>query len=178
LGNVPVFSDFMEGTFAAAGDAHDAFAAKLHALAPGGLHTAAARDGAHGADSHAGELTLQILAAIVSLIGVLVAYLLFLGRRARVARWSAAPLGSALHRYLKSGWGYDWFYDRLIVWPYCWIARINRPDHIDAFYTGLARLAAALHAGLTRTQPGTLRTYATGIAAGAIIALAILVVFR
>jgi NADH-quinone oxidoreductase subunit L len=178
LGHLPVFSDFMKGTFAAAGDAHDAFADKLHALAPEGLHTAAAHNGPHEAVSHAGELNLQILAAIVSLAGVLVAYLLFRGSRAAVTRWSASALGSALCAYWKSGWGYDWLYDRLIVWPYCWIARINRPDYIDSFYSGLAYLTAALHAGLKRTQPGTLRTYATGIVAGAIIALAILVVLR
>jgi NADH-quinone oxidoreductase subunit L len=172
LGNLPFLSDF------------------LHQVLPA----------AHVASEGLGtELLFQIIAGVVSLAGVYAAYLLILRRRRVVERWARSPLGSFLHRLWFAGWGFDWLYDTLLVRPYAWcaqanrhdiidsfyetvvarpyrwLARINRDDAIDLVFTGLARLATALHDLLSRTQKGRVRWYAAAITLGAAIAIALVV---
>jgi NADH-quinone oxidoreductase subunit L len=172
LGNLPFLSDF------------------LHQVLPA----------AHVASEGLGtELLFQVIAGVVSLAGVYAAYLLILRRRRVVERWARSPLGSFLHRLWFAGWGFDWLYDTLLVRPYAWcaqanrhdiidsfyetvvarpyrwLARINRDDAIDLVFTGLARLATALHDLLSRTQKGRVRWYAAAITLGAAIAIALVV---
>jgi NADH-quinone oxidoreductase subunit L len=85
-----------------------------------------------------------------------------------------APLRTA-DCFFLAGWGFDWFYDRIAVRPYVWISRINAADFIDAFFSAIAWLARACHAGLSATETGQVRLYAAVIALGAILALALAV---
>jgi NADH-quinone oxidoreductase subunit L len=73
------------------------------------------------------------------------------------------------------GWGFDRLYDHLIVQPYVWIARADKDDFIDLIYDAIAALVRGLYRVASRTQTGQLRWYATGIALGAVIMLAIVV---
>ncbi len=41
----------------------------------------------------------------------------------------------------RNAWGFDWFYDRLFVRPFVWLAKVNRYDTID-------RVFAVIPAGL------------------------------
>jgi NADH-quinone oxidoreductase subunit L len=172
LGNLPFLSDFLHQILPAAN------------MASEGLGT---------------ELLFQVIAGVVSVGGVYFAYLLILRRRQVVERWARSSLGSFLRRLWFGGWGFDRLYDTLVVrayaWcaqanrhdiidsfyetvvvrPYRWLARINRGDAIDLLFTGLARLATALHALLSRTQTGRVRWYAAGITLGAAIAIALVV---
>lgn len=148
LGNLSLFSDFVQQALPPTRIVHDA----------GGL-----------------ELILELLAAAASLGGMYVAYLLFL----RHPRWlgqlmQAAPF-SALRTFLHAGWGFDWLYDRLFVRPYLWLARVDQHDVIDSFYAGAAQLCLFFYRGLSATQTGQMRRYATAIAAGAIIVVFIAV---
>jgi len=151
LGGVTLFSRFLAGTFGAAG---------AHAAEAGGLGT---------------EAALQLLAAIVSLGGVWLAYRLFLRRPPALERWRETRVADALRGFWLGGAGFDELYDRAIVRPFEWVARRLRGDFIDAFYTGLARTLAGLHAALAATQTGRVRLYAAGVAVGAILAIAIMV---
>jgi NADH-quinone oxidoreductase subunit L len=148
LGNLPFLSDF------------------LHSLLP------AAKMAAEGVGT---ELLFQIIAGVVSLGGVYLAYWLILRRRQVVEGWTASSLGNALHRLWFVGWGFDWLYDTLFVRPYVWMARTNKQDIVDLFYEGLARLAEVLNGLLSRTQTGRVRWYAAGIALGAVIVIALAV---
>ncbi len=118
------------------------------------------------------EAGLQVLGAAASLLGIAIAYVLFL-RRADIARRLAeAPRGRSLREFLFSGWAFDRLYDRVLVRPFAAAARVNRDDVIDSFYGGLASLARIFHEGLRLTQTGRLRLYAAAIAAGTIVILA------
>jgi NADH-quinone oxidoreductase subunit L len=148
LGNLPLLSDL------------------LHSVLP------AAEIAAEGVGT---ELLFQVIAGVVSLGGVYLAYLLILRQRQVVEGWTASPLGSALHRLWFAGWGFDWLYDTLLVGPYVWIARANRRDVVDLFYEGLARLVEVLHGLLSRTQTGRVRWYAAGLVLGAVVVIALVV---
>jgi NADH-quinone oxidoreductase subunit L len=107
------------------------------------------------------------------LLGVAVAWLLY-GRRPIAARGALQrPVMRAVGRFLLAGWGFDALYDRALVRPFLWIARINRNDFVDAIYRGVTALAQSGHAVLSRSQTGRMRWYAGWIAAGSLAALAV-----
>jgi NADH-quinone oxidoreductase subunit L len=121
------------------------------------------------------ELLLQVAAGVAALAGVYLAYFLYRRRPDYVRRLSASPLGSALGRLWFTGWGFDWLYDRLLVRPYVWLARGNQEDNLDLIPLAIARLNQALHRLLSATQTGQIRVYALGIALGAVVTVAIVV---
>jgi NADH-quinone oxidoreductase subunit L len=148
LGGQPWFSEFMGGVLPA-----------LHYVE---------------GQTHA-ELVLQIVAAVVSLSGIYLAYLFFLRRRVSADGVARSMLGAALDRFWFGGWGFDWLYNKLFVTPYIWLARTNKDDFIDSIYDGIAKLNEVFYRALSRTETGKVRWYMTGIALGAIVAIAIAV---
>lgn len=121
------------------------------------------------------ETTLMAFGAIVSLLGIFLAYFLFFAKPRYADSLTSVLPGRLLHRFWSSGWGFDWVYDTFIVRPFDWIARINREDFIDLFYLGIIWIGRSLSAMLSLSQGGKVRMYAAGIALGAVVALAIVV---
>ena len=119
------------------------------------------------------ELVSEVIAALVFLTGVYLAYIFFLRKRAYAAALASSVAGSALHQFWFSDWGMDWLYDRLFVKPLVWFARIDKGDFIDGFYTGVARMNELAWRILSRTETGRLRWYAAGIAAGSVVFIAV-----
>ncbi|MEW5791825.1 MAG: NADH-quinone oxidoreductase subunit L [Pseudomonadota bacterium] len=117
------------------------------------------------------ELTLQLLSGAAALAGIGLAYLLFLRRPQRAAVLAARPGLRTLWRFWRGGWGFDWLYDRLLVHPFLWLARVNRRDLIDWLYDGAAQSSRVAHWALSRSQAGLLRWYAAGIAVGAVLVI-------
>jgi NADH-quinone oxidoreductase subunit L len=114
------------------------------------------------------EAALQAAAAVLSLLGLWLAYFCFLKAPGAVAALVKTRVGSAVHRLWFAGWGFDWLYDRLFVRPFVRAAGINREDFIDSAYADVADINVGLHRALSRTQTGVLRWYAMGIVLGAI----------
>ncbi len=121
------------------------------------------------------EWILEIIAVVISLGGVFLAWLFFLRSRNIASRLAGTSPGMLLHRFWFSGWAFDRLYDLLFVRPFIWLARINRDDFIDLVYAGIAWYNQAMNGILSLTQNGKVRIYAMGIALGAIITIAIAV---
>ena len=121
------------------------------------------------------ELILQLVAAVVSLFGIYLAYLFFLRRRAISEGLARSSVGAALDRFWFAGWGFDWLYNKLFINPYVWLARVNKNDFIDSIYDRVAKLNEVLYRALSRTESGKVRWYMTGIVFGAIVVIAIAV---
>jgi NADH-quinone oxidoreductase subunit L len=151
LGNMPLFSNFLQPIFGA------------------GIETNPA---AHG------EGMLQIGASLVSLAGIFTATLFYLLRPGYPAAFGRTGLFALIEKYWFKGWGFDALYEILFVKPFYWITRINKNDIVDTGYTGIAYLNRALHGILSRTQTGNLRWYAMGTAAGAVVFLGIALIIR
>jgi NADH-quinone oxidoreductase subunit L len=147
LGNITVFSNFMEQALGAVGFTEEALWS---------------------------ETLLQTVATGSVLLGVFLAYVLFM----RAPRWREAMAGSALasglDRLWRTGWAFDWFYDKVFVQPFIRLARLNRRDVVDRIVAGIALLMRVSHYGLARTQTGSLRWYAMGIGAGSVVIIAII----
>ncbi len=119
------------------------------------------------------EAVLEVVAPLVSLVGIYLAYVLFLRQPGLIQPLLRTSWGSFLQRFWLGGWGFDGLYDRLLVRPYVWVARVNKDDVIDLLYKAIAWLARAVNLLLGRTQSGQVRWYALGIAIGAVILVAI-----
>jgi NADH-quinone oxidoreductase subunit L len=119
------------------------------------------------------ETALQVLAMVASLGGIGLAYLFYMPGRKIVDWLAGAAPGAALHRFWSAGWGFDWLYDGLIVQPFVALARGSRRDLLDTPYAALGQLSRWCHGVLGGSQTGQLRWYATAIAAGSAVIVAI-----
>ncbi len=121
------------------------------------------------------ELVLQTIAGVISISGIYLAYLFFLRRRSIAENRAPSTMSAMLNRFWFGGWGFDWIYDQLFVKPFVWLARANKDDFIDSIYDRVAKLTEVLYGVLAQTETGKVRWYMTGIAFGAIVAIAIAV---
>jgi len=147
LGNLPLFSNFLSGTFPAASG--------------------------HAAGSM--EMLLQIVASLVSVSGILLAYVLYIHKPAFTEKLAAFRPIKAVRKFWLSGWGFDALYDALFVKPFIWVARINKDDIIDSGYDSIIAVNTTLHRVLSRTQTGNIRWYAMGIAVGVVVFLGVVI---
>ncbi len=121
------------------------------------------------------ELLLELVAAFTSIGGIYLAYRLFLRRRPDVEALAHRDDVSLVRRFWDSGLGFDWVFYRVLVWPYEWVARVNRLDLFDVFYSGVVTVNRLLHTVLRETQSGNLRWYAGMLASGGVVLIAIAV---
>ena len=119
------------------------------------------------------EGLFEIFSGCVSLGGILLIELLMRSRF--YAKLALSSPGKALHTLWFSGWGFDRFYDLVLAHPYSRLARINREDFIDYFYTGIGWLSRKAWSGLIMTENGRVRSFVLGIALGAAILMGLAV---
>jgi NADH-quinone oxidoreductase subunit L len=119
------------------------------------------------------ETASGIAAACAFALGLALAWLFYSYRREWATAAASGGFGRALHQFWLADWGMDWLYDRLFVWPVVAVARVNKSDVVDAFYRAMAWFGRLFWRGLSATESGRVRWYATGIAAGAVVYLAI-----
>ena len=128
----------------------------------------------------AGSLTetgSEAIAASLFFAGLYFAYLFHLRRRSLSDSLVANPIGHALDQWWFAGWGFDWIYDKVFVQPFIWVSNVYKSDFVDAFYTGVGRTAEVLYGWLSSTETGRVRWYATVMAAGSVLFVA-MVLFR
>ncbi len=119
---------------------------------------------------------VALLTIAVPLVGIGLGYLIWGNHAISVSSFTASNIGQRLQRFFFQGWGFDWFYDRLIVRPFVRIARINKSDFVDLMFTSVATVAATLHRLVKRSQTGQLRWYATNMVAGLLLIALIVIV--
>jgi len=112
---------------------------------------------------------LQIVAGIVSLASIGVAWAFFLRNPRAAGALARSPALARVHHFWEVGWGFDWLYDRVFVRPLVWFATVNVGDVIDRVYDGLAWSSRSAWRLLTVTQTGRVRWYAGGVTVGAIV---------
>jgi NADH-quinone oxidoreductase subunit L len=119
------------------------------------------------------KLAVGLLSSTVALGGIALACGLFLGQRRFIPWLSATPLGRVLTAWWGQDWGFDWLYDRLVVRPCMWFTRVNIRDGIDLAILAIPTALRSLNGALVRTETGRIRWYAAGMAAGAVLVIAV-----
>ena len=115
---------------------------------------------------------LAALSVAVSGLGVFFAWLIFHKNRAwaeKIARRNA--LGNSLRALWLNAWGFDWLYDLVFRRPYLWFARVNANDGIDVAIGYIPKALFRFNTALAATQTGSIRWYAAGVAAGAVVVI-------
>ncbi|KRW61252.1 NADH-quinone oxidoreductase subunit L [Pseudomonas sp. TTU2014-080ASC] len=126
---------------------------------------------------HAGgdfKHTLEIISGVVAVIGIVLAALLFLGKRSFATAVAQSGPGRFLSAWWFAAWGFDWLYDKVFVQPYLFFCRILHIDPIDRTIGLVPRLVRGGNALVTRSETGQVRWYATSIVGGAVLVLAVL----
>ncbi|AYC33124.1 NADH-quinone oxidoreductase subunit L [Pseudomonas cavernae] len=130
---------------------------------------------------HAGgeaKHSLEIASGAIAIAGILLAAVLFLGKRTLVRAIADSAPGRFLSAWWFAAWGFDWLYDLLFVKPFLLICRLLGRDPIDRSIGVLPRLARGGHYAMSRTETGNLRWYAASIVGGAVLLLATLLILN
>jgi NADH-quinone oxidoreductase subunit L len=114
------------------------------------------------------SVTPLLLASLVALLGIALAAVLYW-------RPTRPPAETPLWRFWHAAGGFDWLYDRLLVRPVLWAARVGRNDVVDRIYDGIVWVTRVVHQEVKRTQNGRVRWYTAGLAIGSISLIAIAV---
>jgi NADH-quinone oxidoreductase subunit L len=118
------------------------------------------------------EIITALSASMVFALGLGLAYLIFGPKRSRL------PARNLLEQLWLAGWGFDWFYDKLLVRPFQWLTRKSASDLVDVPINGLAQVSVLGYRALRLTQNGRVRWYAAGLAMGTVATLAIALLVR
>jgi len=119
------------------------------------------------------ELLFQLLAFLATFGGIYLAYVFYYKQPQRIEKLRQSKLVKNLYIFWFSGWGFDQFYQVLVVKPIVFIASINKNDVVDKIYQGIELVTERLYRFLSFTQSGSLRWYIMGLVVGAIIILSI-----
>ncbi len=120
----------------------------------------------------AGETVLQVIAAVLSILGVYLAWQLYIKNATALQQFKQGS-GAGIFRFLFNGWQFDKLYDFVFVKPVVWLSKIDRQDFIDRIYDGVGRINLAFNSAFSSTQNGRLRFYLFGLGIGAFIILTI-----
>lgn len=119
------------------------------------------------------ELASESVVTLVFFLGLFLAWLFFVRKRAWADAISSGAPARALHRFWFSDWGMDWLYDWAFVRPVNWFARADKSDWVDLIYAGIAASCRVSYRGLRVTENGKVRWYAAGVVLGTVIFVAV-----
>ncbi|GGJ84207.1 NADH-quinone oxidoreductase subunit L [Pseudomonas matsuisoli] len=125
---------------------------------------------------HAGgeaKHSLEIASGAIALAGILLAAMLFLGKRRFVSAIANSAPGRLLSAWWFAAWGFDWIYDKLFVKPYLFACRLLGRDPIDKTLGLIPLLARGGNAAMSRSETGQLRWYSASLAGGAVLVFVI-----
>lgn len=125
------------------------------------------------ANPPAGETVLQIVAAVLALAGVWLAWQLYIKQPEPLRQFKYGS-GAGLFSFLHDGWKFDKLFDVVFVRPLVWLSKIDRRDFVDRIYSMVGYFNIGMNMAFSRTQNGKLRYYLFGIGLGAFIVLTII----
>ncbi|RLM24845.1 NADH-quinone oxidoreductase subunit L [Brenneria alni] len=123
---------------------------------------------------HGRMITLEIASGVVAIVGILLAAVLWLGKRQWVNSVAQSAPGRFFSTWWFHAWGFDWLYDKVFVRPYLTIAKLLQRDPLDALMNIPAVVARWGNRGLTVSENGQVRWYVASMGLGAVVVLALL----
>jgi NADH-quinone oxidoreductase subunit L len=112
---------------------------------------------------------VEIVSAAVPLLGLGIAYRLFLGKQWSLQPLLSNPLLQRVRYFWLNHWGLDALYDLLLVRPYYGLANALSSEPIDRLYGAIVWFNQRLHGWLSRTQGGRVRSYISSMVLGLLL---------
>jgi NADH-quinone oxidoreductase subunit L len=106
-------------------------------------------------------------------MGLLIAMLFYLHGGFSVQDLIGSGWINRIRMFWFNGWGMDALYDRAVLRPFKAIARLNKNDAVDNIYAAIALLSQGGYSLIKSTQNGCVRWYATSMALGIVVIIAI-----
>ncbi len=130
-----------------------------------------------GHGTHAEEWMVMGISVLVGFAGIGLAYFMYMVRPELPARISQQF--AAAHKILFNKYYIDEFYDFMIIRPTIWIAKnvligVTDARIIEAIVNGVPNAIAAFSSGLRRIQTGLMQHYATIMATGILLIIAMM----
>tara|TARA_R110002110_G_scaffold2830_1_gene14222 strand:+ start:165033 stop:166877 length:1845 start_codon:yes stop_codon:yes gene_type:complete len=125
------------------------------------------------AEEHHPSVMAQAVMILLPMLGAVAAWWVWIKGGLDTEKLAGSGIGAKLHRFWFTQWGMDWLYDRLFVFPYTGLAKLNRKDFIDSIYNGTASLTRYCHSLVIESQTGQLRWYAITMACGVLLIVTI-----
>jgi NADH-quinone oxidoreductase subunit L len=130
-----------------------------------------------GHGTHAEEWLVMGISVVVGFAGIGLAYFMYMLRPELPAR--VTEQFSAVHRILFNKYYVDELYSFIIVRPAIWTAKnvligITDARIIEALVNGVPSAVAAFSSGLRKVQTGIMQHYATIMATGILIIVAVM----
>lgn len=113
------------------------------------------------------ELIFELISAAIVLIGVYVAYVFYIKKRAVVERLE----DNRLYGFFYRGFDFDRLYDVVLVRPVVWLSQVDKNDFVNWFNVGVSKLALLGNELLGLTQTGRLRWYLMSFTIGVVVIL-------
>lgn len=121
-----------------------------------------------------GKVMLEMVSGGVAIVGILLAMVLYLGKRQAVNAVAQSGPGKFLSTWWYNAWGFDWLYDKVFVKPYLAVAKLITRDPMNAMMNLLGMFVRLCNRTLVVSENGMLRWYAASIGMGAVVVLALL----
>lgn len=124
--------------------------------------------------NESGKVRLEIVSAIVALLGLAVAIFLYLGKRKVVKFIAQSAAGRFFTAWWYQAWGFDQFYNLIFIKPFKVIAQLLANDPVNSLMNIPAVVSRWGNKGLTFSQNGQIRWYLASMGLGAVLMLALL----
>ncbi len=121
---------------------------------------------------HAFDLVAVITVAS-PFFGVLIAALFYLTGTFSAQRLAGSSWINHMRLFCFNGWGMDTLYGALLVRPFKAIAKVNKNDAVDGVYTAIALISRGGYMMAGASQTGRIRWYASSMALGVAVIIAI-----
>jgi len=119
------------------------------------------------------HIAVSVITVAAPFLGLLIAMLFYLTGTFSAQRLANYGWAKPIRPFFLSGWGMDALYDSLMVRPFKAITKLNKNDVADGLYLGIAWLSRRLHLMVSASQTGRVRWYASSMALGTVVIIAI-----
>jgi len=121
---------------------------------------------------HAASL-ISFITLAAPILGLAIAVLFYLTGTFSAAHFVDLQWTRRISRLFLTGWGLDEIYGTVLIRPFKTLANLNKNDGVDQFYLGIAGLILQWHRLASATQTGRIRGYASMMAWGVVVVIAI-----
>ncbi|EPJ3803063.1 NADH-quinone oxidoreductase subunit L [Morganella morganii] len=121
-----------------------------------------------------GKLTTEIISGVVAVAGIVLAAMLWLGRRTLVTAVANSAPGRFFSAWWFRAWGFDDLYDAIFVKPFKAVGWLLQSDPLNSLMNLPALFARWSNKGLSLSENGQVRWYIASMGLGAVLVLALL----
>ncbi|XKM13638.1 proton-conducting transporter membrane subunit [Orbaceae bacterium ac157xtp] len=121
------------------------------------------------------RLALQLLLAAVTILGILIAYILFANPNSEIKEIVHTPIGKTLTGLCHNEWYFDYLIKLIIIRPCCYITNLVQKDPLSKWSNLVAWGIKKVNFQVVSLENGRLRWYMMSIVSGCIVIMLLLI---